>query len=101
MPRWTEEQIEAWLVSETRDLTMLDGTQRPMTMTKLHWSAVDTLAVVGPYTQEELIRYAQEEVELQGVDFDLAFRSVVAFLDNATTERWKLHDPFGSNSSSL
>jgi predicted DNA-binding ribbon-helix-helix protein len=93
MPLWTDAQIEAWLESQTRDLIMSDGHRRPTTMQKLVWETVAGLAVLGPFTQEELVYYAEEEARLQNVDFALAFRSVVAYLDNATRERWKKHLP--------
>ena len=60
---------------------MPDGSTRPLTSFKLLWRKVDSLILNG-YSRLELVEFALDEVRIQGIEFDAAFRSVVAYLDN-------------------
>lgn len=82
MTFWTEKQIEDWLTLETRAWPLPDGTKRHITVDKLIWSKADSLVLCDGYSRAKLTGYALEESQLQKVDFDTAFRGVVAFLDN-------------------
>ncbi len=76
----TEQTIEAYLVNETRDLPMPNGSTRPHTTFKLVWSSVDILNQTVGVTTEQLVQGALEESTLQGIGFEEAFDGVVAWL---------------------
>jgi hypothetical protein len=80
-PRWTEQEIEAYLKSETRDLVMPDGTVRAFTGLRLMWMVFDQLISVRGYTPARLVAFAVEETQLTGVPFETAFPGVLAYLD--------------------
>lgn len=77
----TEKQTEDWLIYETRDLPMPDGSFRPVTDFKLGWELYDLLLSISDYTPERLVGFALEESQLSGLPFEKTFPSCVAYLD--------------------
>jgi hypothetical protein len=78
----TDKQTEDWLKSQTRDLPMPDGTIETYTTFKNVWHAYDLLTELCGYTATELLGYVREEMDLQSIDFDSAFRCIIGFLDD-------------------
>ena len=79
---YTEKQIEAWLELETRTLPMPDGASRRHRAMRLVWDVFESLVEDSGYSQTELVGYALEEAEIQGIDFEEAFRGTVSWLDD-------------------
>ncbi len=88
MPFYTEKQIEDWLESETREVTLPNGTTRAVSVIRLAWSKADSLVSLDGYTMRELAGYAAEEEALQRISLNQAFVCVVAYLDNRRRARW-------------
>ena len=78
----TEKETEYWLERQTRDLPAQDGSTHPYTTFRSVWHAYDRLLDLYGYTPAQLLGYVYEEMELQGVSFDRAFRGVVGYLDD-------------------
>lgn len=81
----TQEQLQAFRDETTREVLMPDGTQRAVRMTPNLWEDLEFLRVVEDIQEPEIAVFALEEMELQDVTFDRAFRGVVAYFAN----RWK------------
>ncbi|QDU80735.1 hypothetical protein Pla110_24680 [Polystyrenella longa] len=69
----------------TREIDLADGSKRSVRMTPLLWEKLEFLQIVEGVTTAELATYALEEMTLQDVTFDRAFRGVVAHLANRWT----------------
>lgn len=78
---WTEKQIEEWLESETRLITLPDGSTRPLTDFRMTWVLYDDLIQIWGYTPEQFVRWAVEETTLHGITLEKAFGSIVAYVD--------------------
>jgi len=83
---YTEEETEAWLEPETRDLQMPDGGKRTFTGYRLLWRVYDDVVARG-YSPERLIGWTLEEMELQNASFECAFPGVLAYVDKHTRKR--------------
>ncbi len=81
----TNDQLEQYRRDTTRTISLPDGTPWPVRMTPQLWDDFEFLEVVEGITAGELARFAVEEMELQQIDFDEAFRCVVAHLANRWT----------------
>lgn len=76
----TEKQTEAWLQSETRSLTMPNGTRRDVTAFNLHWLSFDFLTECTCYSEKTLVELALLSQSETGRPFDQSFRNVVAYV---------------------
>lgn len=81
-----DDQTEHWLESQTRDIRMPDGTVRQHTAFKLIWDTADGLIQLSGYTMDELVGFACEEAYLQKLEFNEAFKGIVAWLDRKQRE---------------
>lgn len=81
----TNKEFEEYKTENTRPVPMPDGSTKDVRMTPDLWADLEFLKVVEHITTEELVQFALEEVELQSVTFDRAFRGVVAHLANRWT----------------
>ena len=88
MTFFTEKQTDFWLESQTRDVALPDGSKRPVRAPRLLWEKADSLVLQGDCTPAELVAFALNEVALQGIHFDAAYRSIVAHLDNRRRDAW-------------
>lgn len=80
-----QDQLEQYREDNTREVNLPDGSKQQVRMTPLLWDNVEFLRLVEGITDTEIAGYALEEVELQGITFDNAFRCVVVHLAN----RWQ------------
>lgn len=82
----TQEKLAEFRDENTREIEMSDGSKRAIRMTPLLWEKLEFLQVVEQgLTTAELASYALEEMTLQDITFDQAFRCVVAHLANRWT----------------
>ena len=81
----TQETVEQYRDENTREIHMPDGSTREIRMTPGLWEELEFLRLVEDIQEPEIAGYALEEVSLQNVEFDRAFRGVVAHFAN----RWK------------
>lgn len=86
----TDKETESWLQRQTRDLPMPDGSTHTYTTFRNVWHAYDLLIELSGYTPTELMKHVQEEMGLQSIDFDRAFRCVIGFLDDERRKRMGL-----------
>lgn len=76
----TEKQTEDWLKLETRNITMPDGSTRPISMFKLHWNGYDFLvAEWKTFTEEKLVQIALNDAARTGRSFEQQFPNIVAY----------------------
>lgn len=80
----TKQQLEAYRDENTRQIKMPDGSLWEVRMTPQLWESLELLKSVDGVTEGQLGIHALEEMELQPVTFDQAFRGIVAHLAN----RW-------------
>lgn len=80
--RWTEKQIEEFLTEETRELTGSDGQPVSVTMFRTYWITYDAVRVDDAYTEAELVDWARQRVQEEGLAFANAFRSNMGHLDH-------------------
>lgn len=81
----TNEKLKDFKSNNTRSVPMPDGSTREVRMTPELWDDLKFLRVVEGISPEEIAGHALEEVELNNVSFDRAFRGVVAHLANRWT----------------
>lgn len=85
----TEKETEAWLEQETRDITMPDGSTRPITHFKLMWNGFDFLTATPYYqpkpyyTEARLVEWAVMDAEGTGRSFEETFPGVVTYVYKA------------------
>ena len=63
--------------ARTAPITMPDGSERQVCMPHGLWEDLENLKVLEGITSQDLVPYAEEEMELQDVGFDWAFACVV------------------------
>lgn len=80
----TENELDEYKAAGTRTIIMPDNSERVVRMTPDHWEVLDALKIIEGITETQLAAFALEEVELQALTFDQAFRGCVAHLAN----RW-------------
>lgn len=81
----TNTELEAYRDAGTQTIFMPDGTTKAVRMSPEHWGFLEVIKRLEGVTDAELAAFALEECELQSIDFDLAFRAVIAHL----VKRWK------------
>jgi hypothetical protein len=81
----SQEELKAYRAENMREIDMPDGTKRFVRMTPLLWDGLEFLKMVEGIGTPELAAYALEEMALQNVSFDRAFRGVIAYLVNRWT----------------
>jgi hypothetical protein len=87
MSRWTEQEIESWLESETRLIPMPDGREQPYTNTKHFWDAYEYVVLWG-YTPERIVELAIDDGEEMGRAFAMSFQNTVFYIHNRFFERF-------------
>lgn len=89
----TEKETEALLEPETRDITMPDGSSRPITGFKLMWRSFDFLTATPfykpkPYfTEARLVELALSSAQEMGYSFERSFPNMVAYVNLALRKR--------------
>ena len=78
----TQEQLENYRQDNMREIDMPDGTTRVIRMTPDLWESLEFLEIWEIMSQIEIAKYALEEMTLQEVSFERAFRGVVAHVAN-------------------
>ena len=81
----TQQNLTEYRDENTREVELPDGSRRAVRMTPLLWDNMEFLHSIEGITQAEVAEYALEEVELQKISFDNAFRAVVAHFANRWT----------------
>ncbi|MEE9398550.1 MAG: hypothetical protein V3V31_16245 [Methylococcales bacterium] len=76
----TNKETEDYLETETRDITMPDGSVRSFTGFKLMWYSFDYLTIAGNYTKNELVALAIRNAEKMGYSFEDSFPNVLAYI---------------------
>ncbi len=84
---WTEKETEAYLVLQTRNLPMPDGSSLPFTAFRLIWLHFEDLIRLLGYTPERIVELAVQETQATGVDFQTAFPAVVAYMESHLLRR--------------
>lgn len=85
-----QEIVSQYREENTREIRMPDGTRRAVRMTPDLWNSLEFLELWDIMSQEELAGFAVEEVALQNVTFERAFRGLVATVANLWAEDGKL-----------
>lgn len=76
-----EQEIEALLAFETRELIMPDGSKRPYTGMKLHWNSYEYITrEVGLFTGPELVAMAVRDSQEMKRSFEDSFRNTIAYV---------------------
>lgn len=81
----TTEVLNEYKATSTRTIKMPDGSPKDVRMTPDLWRLFDALKVIEGITESQIAGYALEEVELQGLSFDRAYRGCVAHIANLWT----------------
>ena len=81
----TTEAVAEFRERNTRDIEMPDGTKRAVRMTPELWNSLEFILEIEELNEPQIATFALEEMTLQDVSFDRAFRGIVAHLAN----RWK------------
>lgn len=81
----TEKTLETYKQENTDTIKLPDGSERSVRMTPDLWAGLRFLEVVEGINRTELAGHALEEMALQNVTFDRAFRGVIAHLVNRWT----------------
>ena len=81
----TQDKLNDYRENNTRDINMPDGTKRAVRMTPNLWEDLEFLRLVENIQEPEIAAFALEEMSLQDVTFDRAFRGVVAHFANRWT----------------
>ncbi len=81
----TQKHLTEYRDENTRDVELPDGSKRAVHMTPLLWDNMQFLQSIEGITPAEVAGYALEEVELQKISFDNAFRAVVTHFANRWT----------------
>lgn len=80
----TQTDVKNFRDENTRDVVLPDGSRKPVRLTPDLWELKDVIESLEGISEGELSGFALEEVELQDLSFDLAYRSVVVHFVN----RW-------------
>lgn len=80
----THKELNDYKNAGTRTVRMPDGTPRDVRMPPYYWEVLDALKVLEGFNETDIAKFAEEEVGLQGLTFDKAFRCCVAHFQN----RW-------------
>jgi hypothetical protein len=77
----TEKETEAFLVQETRQLPMPDGTTRPFTAMKVWWDAYDFLVATRSWSEKELVNLIAINADETRTAFEESFQAVLSYID--------------------
>jgi len=80
-----QDNLTQYRDDNTREIELPDGSKRAVRMTPLLWDNMEFLLLLEGITTTEVATYALEEVALQDISFDNAFRAVVTHLANRWT----------------
>jgi len=80
-----QEDVRLYVQENTRPLDVGNGQTREVRMTPQLWEELEFVQAMEGVTTAELAVFATEEMSLQGISFDQAFRAVVAHLTNRWT----------------
>ena len=81
----SQDHLTQYRDNNTREVELPDGSKRAVRMTPLLWENMEFLLLLEGITTTEVATYAQEEMSLQNIPFDNAFRAVVTHLANRWT----------------
>lgn len=81
----THEKLQKFAEANTRAIKLPDGSSKAVRMSPDHWEEVEFLKIVEAISTQDMAKFALEEMELQDVTFDEAFRMIVAHLANRWT----------------
>lgn len=81
--KWTEHQIEDWLVPIKRTIVDGDGKSIELEQATLFWEYFDYLVNGNHFTEAELIELGWETVKEFGFPFSLGIQDAVAHLYQA------------------
>jgi len=81
----TQKTVIEYRDENTREVELPDGSKRAVRMTPLLWDNMEFLLLLEGITITEVATYALEEMSLQNITFDNAFRAVVTHLANRWT----------------
>lgn len=82
-----EETLTNYRDENTREIIMPDGARRAVRMTPDLWNSLEFLEAWEFMSQTEIAEFALEEMTLQDVSFDRAFRGVVAHVANLWSQK--------------
>ena len=77
--------LDQYRNDNTREIELPDGSKQSVRMTPLLWDNLRFLQLIEGITTTEIAAFAEEEMSLQDVTFDRAFRGVVAHFANRWT----------------
>ena len=83
----TEKQIEAYLESETRMLTMPNGQQRAVRQFNLLWSVFDDIQGANMFSSEKMIALADSFSRRKGIPFEEGLQSICGEI-HRQVKRW-------------
>jgi ABC-type Na+ transport system ATPase subunit NatA len=81
----SHEELQMYRDENTREVDLPDGSKRKVRMTEALWQSLECVLILDHLTTADISAFALEELTLQDVTFDRAFRGVVALLAN----RWR------------
>ena len=81
----TYEQLNDYKAASTRTIRLLDGSTKAVRMTPEHWEILEALKILEGFNETDIAKFAEEEMILQEIDFDDAYRCCVAHLANRWT----------------
>jgi len=81
----TQKTVTEYRDENTHEVELPDGSKRAVRMTPLLWDNMEFLLLLEGITTTEVATYALEEMSLQNISFDNAFRAVVTHLANRWT----------------
>ena len=73
----TERQIENHLVSESRRLSMPDGSIRQVRQFRLAWSVFDNVQRMNLFSAEDMIAMSWDHMKRRGEPFETSFGRVI------------------------
>lgn len=79
------EQLQKYKHDNTKWLDVGNGEMRQVRMTPQLWEELEFVQVMEGVSTAKLAEFAREEVALQDISFDQAFRAVVVHLTNRWT----------------
>jgi hypothetical protein len=77
---WTEKQMEDWLQSEAREVTLPDGSRCLVRDIRLLWDHFDYLTSYTTYSEAKLVELALISKAETGRPFEQSFCNVVAYV---------------------
>jgi hypothetical protein len=81
----THQELNDFKAAGTRTIRMPNGTARDVRMPPHYWEIFDALKLLEGFTETDIAKFAEEEVSLQDITFDKAFRACVAHFRNRWT----------------